>query len=70
MAKLRKLVTQKTYVWYEAELTKKQAEQYKDGKLRCNEDMQWEVIEAVEDNWEFVRDKPLSDEADYELIED
>lgn len=70
MAKLRKLVTQTTYIWYEAKLTKKQAEQYKDGKLRRNEDMQWEVIEAVEDDWEFVRDKPLSDEADYELIED
>ena len=39
MAKLRKLVTQVTYVWYEAELTKKQAARYKDGKLRCNEDM-------------------------------
>ena len=70
MAKLRKLVTQTTYIWYEAELTKKQTEQYKDGKLRHNEDMQWEVIEAVEDDWEFVRDKPLSDEEDYELIED
>jgi hypothetical protein len=70
MAKLRKLVTQTTYIWYEAELTKKQAARYKDGILRCNDDMQWEVIEAVEDEWEFVRDKPLSDEADYELIED
>lgn len=70
MAKLRKLITQVTYVWYEVELTKKQAARYKDGKLRCNEDIQWEVIEEVEDDWEFVRDKPLSDETDYELIED
>ena len=70
MAKLRKLVTQTTYVWYEVELTKKQTERYKDALLRRNENLQQEVIEEVEDNFELIRDKPLSDEVDYELIKD
>ena len=70
MVKLSKLVTQTTYVWYEVELTKKQAAKYKDATLRCNEDLQREIIEEVEDDFELVRDKPLSDKADYQLIED
>ena len=65
-----KLTTETTYVWHEVKLTKKQTERYKDALLRCNEDLQREIIEEVEDNFEFVRDKPLSDEADYQLIED
>ena len=55
MAKLRRMVTEVTYIWYEAELTDEQAKAYKEG----DEITQWDIIEEVEDDMDFVRDKPI-----------
>ena len=66
MAKLRRMVTEVTYIWYEAELTDEQAKAYKEG----DEINKWDIIEEVEDDMDFVRDKPISDEVTYELIEE
>ena len=66
MAKLRRMVSEVTYIWYEAELTDEQAKAYKEG----DEVTQWDIIEEVEDDMDFVRDKPISDEDTYELIEE
>ena len=65
MAKLRRMVTEVTYIWYEAELTDEQAKAYKEG----DEITQWDIIEEVEDDMDLVRDKPISDDVTYELIE-
>jgi hypothetical protein len=66
MAKLRRMVTEVTYIWYEAELTDEQAKAYKDG----DEIDKWDIIEEVEDDMDFIRDKPISDNVEYELIEE
>tara|TARA_B100000497_G_scaffold38131_1_gene44745 strand:+ start:604 stop:804 length:201 start_codon:yes stop_codon:yes gene_type:complete len=66
MAKLRRMVTEVTYIWYEADLTDEQAKAYKEG----DEINKWDIIEEVEDDMDFVRDKPISDNVEYELIEE
>jgi len=66
MAKLRRMVTEVTYIWYEAELTDEQAKAYKEG----DEINKWDIIEEVEDDMDFVRDIPISDDVTYELIEE
>jgi hypothetical protein len=65
MAKLRKLVTIKTYAWYEAELTDEQV-----ARWNASEENQDEIIEEVEDHFDLVRDKVLEDSDYPELIED
>ena len=66
MAKLRRMVTEVTYIWYEADLTDEQAKAYKEG----DEINKWDIIEEVEDDMDFIRDKPISDNVEYELIEE
>ena len=66
MAKLRRMVSEVTYIWYEAELTDAQAKAYKEGDFEGK----WDIIEEVEDDMEFLRDKPISDDVTYELIEE
>ena len=66
MNKLRKMVSEVTYLWYEAELTDEQAKAYKEG----NDDDKLHIIEEVEDDMDLIRDKPISDEVEYELIEE
>ena len=66
MNKLRKMVSEVTYLWYEAELTDEQAKAYKEG----NDDDKLYIIEEVEDDMDLIRDKPISDEVEYELIEE
>jgi len=66
MNKLRKMVSEVTYLWYEAELTDEQAKAYKEG----NDDDKCHIIEEVEDDMDLIRDKPISDEVEYELIEE
>ena len=66
MAKLRRMVTEVTYIWYEAELTDEQAKAYKEG----DDDVKWNITEEVEDDMDLIRDKPISDEVEYELIEE
>ena len=43
MAKLRRMVTEVTYIWYEAELTDEQAKAYKEGDFEGK----WDIIEEV-----------------------
>ena len=66
MAKLRRMVSEVTYIWYEAELTDEQAKAYKEGDFEGK----WDIIEEVEDDMEFLRNKPISDDVTYELIEE
>ena len=66
MAKLRRMVSEVTYIWYETELTDEQSEAYKYG----DDETKWDIIEEVRDGMEFLRDKPISDDVTYELIEE
>ena len=49
MAKLRRMVSEVTYIWYEAELTDEQAKAYKEGDFEGK----WDIIEEVEDDMNF-----------------
>ena len=66
MNKLRKMVSEVNSLWYEAELTDEQAKVYKEG----DDVDKWDIIEEVEDDMDLIRDKPISDEVEYELIEE
>ena len=66
MNKLRKMVSEVTYLWYEVELTDEQAKAYKEG----DDDVKWGITEEVEDDMDLIRDKPISDDVEYELIEE
>ena len=66
MAKLRRMVSEVTYIWYETELTDEQSEAYKYG----DDETKWDIIEEVRDGMEFLGDKPISDDVTYELIEE
>jgi hypothetical protein len=69
MAKMQKFVTQTDWLWYTAELTD---EQVKEWKAYEND----ETGEIDEPDWldeldyDLVRDKPASDDTEFELIED
>ena len=69
MAKMQKFVTQTDWLWYTAELTD---EQVKEWKAYEND----ETGEIDEPDWldeldyDLVRDKPASDDMEFELIED
>tara|TARA_B100001094_G_C17812256_1_gene614394 strand:+ start:143 stop:394 length:252 start_codon:yes stop_codon:yes gene_type:complete len=66
--KIRKFETQTNHLWYEADITKEQLDEYKkfedsDGELDEPEWL-WEL------DFDLVRDKCGADQATYELIED
>jgi|TARA_R110002012_G_scaffold273888_1_gene460011 hypothetical protein len=69
MAKMQKFVTQTDWLWYTAELTD---EQVKEWKAYEND----ETGEIDEPDWldeldyDLVRDKPASDDTEFELIEE
>jgi len=68
MAKIQKFVSQVDYLWYHAEITDEQAVEY-----RAYENDETGEIEEPEWLWDLdfdlVRDKPVSDDIEYELIE-
>ena len=69
MAKMQKFVTQTDYLWYVADITKEQEEEY----LAWEKDETGEIEEPEwlwELDYDLVRDKPLSEDAEFELIED
>ena len=69
MAKMQKFVTQTDYLWYVADLTIEQEEEY----LAWENDETGEIEEPEwlwELDYDLVRDKPLSEDAEFELIED
>ena len=69
MAKMQKFVTQTDWLWYTAELTDEQVAEY---KAYEND----ETGELDEPDWldeldyDLVRDKPASDDTEFELIEE
>ncbi len=69
MAKMQKFVSQVDYLWYHAEITDEQVVEYK-----AYENDETGEIEEPEWLWDLdfdlVRDKPASDDIEYELIED
>jgi hypothetical protein len=69
MAKMQKFVSQVDYLWYHAEITDEQAVEYK--AYENDENGEIEEPEWLWDlDFDLVRDKPASDDIEYELIED
>jgi len=68
MAKIQKFVSQADYLWYHAEITDEQAVEYK--AWENDETGEIEEPEWLGDlDFDLVRDKPASDDIEYELIE-
>ena len=68
MAKIQKFVSQVDYLWYHAEITDEQAVEYK--AWENDETGEIEEPEWLGDlDFDLVRDKPASDDIEYELIE-
>ena len=72
MAKMQKFVTQTDWLWYTADLTDEQAEEYRNYLSALDNDFE----DVDEPDWlydldyDLVRDKPASDDMEFELIED
>tara|TARA_R110000772_G_scaffold79078_1_gene169339 strand:+ start:342 stop:536 length:195 start_codon:yes stop_codon:yes gene_type:complete len=64
MAKLARQVIYTNIRWEESELTDEELTQWKTG----DEDTQQDIIDDAD--WDLVRDKPIDDYGDVELIED
>ena len=64
MAKLARQVIYTNIRWEESELTDEELTQWKTG----DEDTQQDIIDNAD--WDLVRDKPIDDYGDVELIED
>tara|TARA_R110001592_G_scaffold120191_1_gene324096 strand:+ start:2260 stop:2457 length:198 start_codon:yes stop_codon:yes gene_type:complete len=64
MAKLARQVIYTNVRWEESELTDEELAQWKTG----DENAQQDIIDDAD--WDLVRDKPLDDYGDVELIED
>ena len=63
-AKLTRTVNYANYRWEESVLTDEELTQWKTG----DEDIQQDIIDNAD--WDLVRDKPIDDYGDVELIED
>tara|TARA_R100000900_G_scaffold128572_1_gene104310 strand:+ start:210 stop:419 length:210 start_codon:yes stop_codon:yes gene_type:complete len=69
MAKIQKFIEEKTWLWYQAEITDEQAAEWK--VYENDETGEIEEPEWVDDlDFDLVRDKPASDDTEFELIED
>ena len=72
MAKMQKFVTQTDWLWYTADITDEQAEEYRnylsslDNGFEDVDEPDW----LYELDYDLVRDKPASDDMGFELIED
>ena len=62
MPKIQKFETQVNWLWYTAEITEEQANEFTENGEEC--DFIWDL------DWDLKRDKPGNDEIEYELIED
>ena len=71
MAKMQKFVEQTDWLWYTAELTDEQTAEYKAylDALEKDEDVD-EPDWLYELDYDLARDKPASDDVEFELIED
>ena len=71
MAKIQKFVEQTDYLWYTADLTDEQAEEYRNYLNALDKDEDVDEPEWLyELEYERRRDKPGSEDATFELIED
>ena len=71
MAKLQKFVEQTNWLWYTAELTDEQAAEYKAHLDALKKDeLVHEPDWLYELDYDLVKDKPASDDVEFELIED
>tara|TARA_B100000497_G_scaffold97562_1_gene109822 strand:+ start:41 stop:241 length:201 start_codon:yes stop_codon:yes gene_type:complete len=66
MAKMQKFVTQTDWLWYTADITEEQAQEYRDYEEGKVDEPEW----LYELDYDLARDKPASDDIEYELIED
>ena len=66
MAKMQKFVTQTDWLWYTADITEEQAQEYRDYEEGKVDEPEW----LYELDYDLTRDKPASDDIEYELIED
>jgi|TARA_R100000084_G_C4642113_1_gene144412 hypothetical protein len=69
MPKMQKFVESKTWLWYQAEITEEQEKEY----LAWENDETGEIEEPEwlwDLDYDLVRDKPASDDTEYQLIED
>ena len=72
MVKMQKFVTQTDWLWYTADITDEQAEEYRNYLSALDNDFE----DVDEPDWlydldyDLVRDKPASDDIEFELIED
>ena len=69
MAKIQKFVTQTDWLWYHAEITEEQVAEWK----AYENDETGEIDEPdwlYELDYDLVRDKPSSDDTEFELIEE
>ena len=71
MAKIQKFVTQTDWLWYHAEITEEQAQEYRDYETALALNGNAEEPEWLWDlDFDLVRDKPASDDTEFELIEE
>ena len=70
MAKIRKFVEQVDWLWYEAEISDEQAQEYRDYETALEINGNAEIPDWVDElDYDLTRSKAGSDDTDYELIE-
>ena len=70
MAKIRKFVEQVDWLWYEAEISDEQAQEYRDFETALEINGNAEIPDWVDElDFDLTRSKAGSDDTDYELIE-
>jgi len=71
MAKMQKFVTQTDWLWYTADITDEQAEEYRNYLSALDKDEDVDEPEWLYDlDYDLTRDKPASDNMEFELIEE
>ena len=70
MAKIRKFVEQVDWIWYEAEISDEQAQEYRDFETALEINGNAEIPDWVDElDYDLTRSKAGSDDVDFELIE-
>ena len=71
MPKIQKFESQVNWLWYTAEITDELAKEYSDYEVAIEMNGNAEEPEWLWDlDWDLTRDKPGSDDVEYELIKD
>ena len=70
MAKIRKFVEQVDWLWYEAEISDEQAQEFRDFETALEINGNAEIPDWVDElDYDLTRSKAGSDDVDFELIE-